>query len=75
MTQKDVKFVICKKHLSEIRELTDEDYRDKYTVKVVPTRECELCAKEGIYESLKSVIVSSRDLKDDDCESGVCPVR
>jgi len=72
---KELTFHLCKMHLKEIKEVTGEDYKEKYTVHVVETRDCELCKEEGVYESLESVIVNDRDLNDDDCESGVCPVR
>ena len=46
MTKKDIIFNLCKKHLKDIEEETGERYKEKYTVKIVPTRDCELCKKK-----------------------------
>lgn len=45
MNKKDIIFNLCKKHLKHIQEETGENYQEKYTVNVVPTRDCELCKK------------------------------
>ena len=46
MTKKDIIFNLCKKHLKDIKEKTGENYQGKYTVKIVSTRDCELCKKK-----------------------------
>lgn len=67
------KISLCKIHYNEF---IGWEESHKFEIKMVPISECYYCEQSRENSiSLDSVITNYNSVTDDDCVSGVCPVR